>query len=46
MINLISQEILDDLEEKAHLLECLLHHGVKNWEGYEAAHQMYDEEVD
>jgi len=40
----ISRDYLAALEYDSHVYECLLACGVGDWEGYEAAHEMYKEE--
>lgn len=40
----ISKDIYEELVANSNFLECLKAAGVDNWEGYEEAQAMYEEE--
>ena len=42
----ISKEEYDSLLEDQHMLQCLQGAGVDNWDGYDLAIEMMNEEVD
>lgn len=40
----ISKEQFDQLQEDSNFLECLQNAGVDNWEGYDYAVELYQEQ--